>query len=58
MKQNEIAGYDTYGNPITNEELIADINLALKQLREETLETYTSEEVREMFLAKFNTQKL
>ena len=49
---NNIAGYDAEGNPITNEELIADINLALQQLRDDTLITFTSEDVREKIFGK------
>jgi len=43
-----IVGYDIDGTPVTREELIADIELVLKQLEEGTLETYTTEEVKRM----------
>ena len=49
MKSEEnIVGYNVDGTLITHEELIADIGLVLKQLEEGTLETYTTEEVRQM----------
>jgi hypothetical protein len=54
MKSDEdnIVGYEPDGTPITNEEFIADINLALQQLRDGTLETLTTEEVRETIFGK------
>lgn len=51
---NDIVGYDAEGNPITAKEFIADINEALKQFKEGTLETYSSEEVKQMILGKNN----
>ena len=53
MESNkDIVGYDFNGQPITTEDLIADINLALQQLKNGTLETLTSEEVQEKILGK------
>jgi hypothetical protein len=43
-------GYDMDGNPISEKEYIADIQLALHQLNEDKLETYTSEEVKSRIL--------
>jgi IS5 family transposase len=54
LDKENIVGYDAHSNPITDEEFIADINDALKQLEEGTLETYSSEEVRQMILGKNN----
>jgi len=56
MKSDEdnIVGYEPDGTPITNEEFIADINLALQQLKDGTLETLTTEEVREKIFGKSN----
>ncbi len=52
--ENNIVGYEPDGTPITNEEFIADINLVLQQLRDGTLETLTTEEVREKIFGKKN----
>ena len=52
MKSEEnIVGYNVDGTLITHEELIADIGLVLKQPEEDTLETYTTEEVRQMIFS-------
>ncbi len=54
LNKENIVGYDAYGTPIADEELIADINDTLKQLEEGTLETYSSDEVKQMILGKNN----
>jgi len=51
MKQKgNIIGYDIWGNYITNDEFIADVNLALQELEDGTLETYSSETVKRIIL--------
>lgn len=54
LDKENIIGHDAHGNPITDEEFIGDINQALKQFKEGTLETYSSEEVRQIILGKNN----
>ncbi|WP_294823516.1 hypothetical protein [uncultured Flavobacterium sp.] len=54
LDKENIIGYDKYGDPVTDEAFIADINDALKHLEDGTLETYSSEEVRQMILGKNN----
>ncbi len=46
LDEENIIGYDSKGNPITDEAYIQDINSVLLELKEENLETYTSEEVK------------
>lgn len=46
----DVVGYSTDGSPIFASEFIADINLALKQFKEGTLETYTHEQVKQIIL--------
>lgn len=50
LDEENIIGYDAEGNPITDEAYIQDINNALLELKEENLETYTSEEVKRRIL--------
>lgn len=50
LDEENIIGYDSDGNPVTDEAYIQDINLALLELKEENLETYTSEEVKQRIL--------
>lgn len=50
MDNEDIIGYEADGTPITHKEFIKDIELTLQQLREGTLKTYTSEEVRQIIL--------
>jgi hypothetical protein len=50
LDEENIIGYDAEGNPITDEAYIQDINAALLQLKEDNLETYTSEEVKRRIL--------
>lgn len=52
LDQENVIGYDAEGNPITDEEYIKDINSALLQLKEENLETYTSDEVKRRILGE------
>jgi len=52
LDEENIIGYDEDGNPITDIELVNDINAALLELKEENPETYTSEEVRRRILGK------
>lgn len=52
LDEENIIGYDGEGNPVTHEEYIEDIKSALQQFKEGTLETYTSEEVRQRILGK------
>jgi len=52
LDEENIIGYDADGNPITDDDYIRDINSALLQLKEENLETYTSEEVKRRILGE------
>ncbi|MNK24454.1 hypothetical protein D3C87_427600 [compost metagenome] len=52
LDKENVIGYDEEGNPITDEEYIKDINAALLELKEENLETYTSEEVKRRILGQ------
>jgi len=52
LDEENVIGYDEEGNPITDEEYIKDINAALLELKEENLETYTSEEVKRRILGQ------
>ncbi|MEL1245298.1 hypothetical protein AAEO56_13560 [Flavobacterium sp. DGU11] len=52
---NDIVGYDADGNPVTAKEFVADVKLILKQLEEGTLETYSTEEVRQMIFGSDNS---
>lgn len=52
LDEENVIGYDDEGNPITDEEYIKDINAALLELKEENLETYTSEEVKRRILGQ------
>jgi len=54
LDEEGIIGYDEDGNPVSEEELIADVNAVLKQLDEGTLETYSTEEVRRMIFEDGN----
>ena len=47
LSDNEnVIGYDENGNSISQKEFVTDIHLAINQLNEGKLETYTSEEVK------------
>ena len=46
LDNENVIGFDSEGNPITEKEYVSDINEALHQLSEEKLETYSSEEVK------------
>ena len=50
LDEENVIGYDAEGNPITDEDYIQDINAALLELKEENLETYTSEEIKRRIL--------
>ncbi|MFP9113013.1 hypothetical protein ACLI1A_03675 [Flavobacterium sp. RHBU_3] len=52
LDEENIVGYDAQGNPVTHEEFMEDLEDTLKQLEEGTLETYTSEEVKQMIFGK------
>jgi hypothetical protein len=52
LDEENIVGYDAEGNPVTDQDFVEDINLALLQLKEENLETYTSEEVKRKILGE------
>jgi len=52
LDEENVIGYDGEGNPVSHEEYISDIKSALKQFKEGTLETYTSEEVRQRILGR------
>lgn len=52
LDEENVIGYNEEGNPITDEEYIKDINAALLELKEENLETYTSEEVKRRILGQ------
>jgi len=52
LDEEIIVGYDAGGNPITENEYIEDINSALLELREGTMKTYTSEEVKRRILGE------
>jgi hypothetical protein len=52
LDEENVIGYNGEGDPISHEEYISDITHALKQFKEGTLETYTSEEVRQRILNK------
>ena len=46
LDNENVIGYDENGNPISQKEFVTDIHLAINQLNEGKLETYTSEEVK------------
>ena len=46
LDNENVIGFDSEGNPITEKEYVSDINEALHQLSDEKLETYSSEEVK------------
>ena len=46
LDNENVIGFDSEGNPITEKEYVSDINEALHQLSEEKLETYSREEVK------------
>jgi acetylglutamate kinase len=46
LDNENVIGFDSEGNPITEKEYVSDINEALHQLSEEKLETYSSEDVK------------
>ena len=50
LDEENIIGYDAEGNPVTDEAYIQDINAALLELKEDNLETYTSDEVKQRIL--------
>lgn len=50
LDEENIIGYDADGNPVTDEVYIQDINAALLELKEDNLETYTSDEVKRRIL--------
>ena len=54
LDEENIVGYDTEGNAITENEYIEDMNSALIELREGTMETYTNEEVKQRILDEEN----
>jgi acetylglutamate kinase len=46
LDNENVIGFDSEGNLITEKEYVSDINEALHQLSEEKLETYSSEDVK------------
>jgi hypothetical protein len=52
LDEENIVGYNADGSPISEEEYIEDINAALLQFREGTMETYSPEEVKRRILGK------
>lgn len=52
LDEENIVGYDSEGNPISEKEYVADINSALAEFRAGTMETYTPEEVKRRILGK------
>ena len=46
LDNENVIEYDENGNPISQKEFVTDIHLAINQLNEGKLETYTSEEVK------------
>ncbi|TRW22427.1 hypothetical protein FMM05_18155 [Flavobacterium zepuense] len=52
LDEENIVGFDTDGNPITNKDFVQDINSALLQLKEENMETYSSDEVKRRILGQ------
>ena len=50
LDNENVVGYDENGNPISEKEYVADIHLAINQLNEGKLETYTSDEVKKRIL--------
>lgn len=53
---SNIIGYDINNNPITDNNFIEDINIALIQIEQGTLETYTPEEVRQRIVSSNNSK--
>jgi len=53
---SNIIGYDINSNPIIDNEFIEDINIALIQINQGTLETYTSEEIRQRIISSNNSR--
>ena len=51
LDEENIIGYDADGNPVTDEAYIQEINAALLELKEDNLETYTSDEVKQRILS-------
>lgn len=52
LDEENIIGYDGHGNAIPEKEYIKDIQSALLEFREGTMETYTSEEVKRRILGE------
>jgi hypothetical protein len=52
LDEEKIVGYDGHGNAISEKEYIEDIQSALLEFREGTMETYTSEEVKRRILGE------
>lgn len=50
LENEEIVGYTVDGNPISDIDYVSDINQSLENLKNGTLETYTSDEVRKKIL--------
>lgn len=50
LENEEIVGYTVDGNPISEIDYVSDINQSLENLKNGTLETYTSDEVRKKIL--------
>jgi hypothetical protein len=50
LDSEEPVGYTTEGNPISEIDYVSDINQSLEDLKNGTLETYTSEQVKRKIL--------
>lgn len=52
LDEENIVGYDGEGNAVTHEAFMEDLEDTLQQLEDGTLETYTTEEVKQMIFGK------
>lgn len=52
LENEEIVGYTVDGNPISEIDYVSDINQSLENLKNGTLEMYTSDEVRKKILGE------
>lgn len=52
LENEEIVGYTVDGNPISEIDYVSDINQSLENFKNDTLETYTSDEVRKKILGE------
>lgn len=52
LDAENIIGYDAEGNPVSDSDYIQDVNSALLELKEESLEVYSHEEVKRRITGK------